>query len=294
MSSDVVELLAQRGESRFLVHKDILARQSKPFQAALSGEWKESTECKVDLGDWDGATVARMVEFLYLGTYRYPDAIPLSSEPIPPVEAIEVLITEASDESQSITTRPLTPVNECLRNLLPEPAQEDETALERLERFDPATCSFGEALLAHAKVYHLAHYKAILPLQMLALQHLLDTLSRIDPIDTTSGSHNVESIVDLARYVYQNTDHLENEGEPLRKLVSHFIGFNFLALNSTSHLAQLLSEGGDIVMHMMQNIYRVAPQPPIRSDSGNRAPALYVSRLCVGSSLTTFSRIEIN
>lgn len=280
MSSDVVELLAQRGESRFLVHKDILTAQSKPFRDALTGEWKEATERKVDLGDWDSDTVGRMVEFLYRGRYRYPDPEPLSPEHSTPVQETEVVVQGTNISSQSFISCPLTPVNQCLRQFLSAPERNDETAVERLARFNPAQYDYGEALLAHAKVYHLAHYKAIYPLRTIALQHLLDTLARIDPV--VGGFHNVEGIVDLVRYVYENTDHLQNHQEPLRRLVSHFVASNFIALKLSPDVVQLLSEGGGIVMDVMENIYRQVPRPSMRSDSGNRPPTLYVSKLCVG------------
>lgn len=76
----MVELLAQGGESRFFVHANILVSQSQPFKNALAGNWKEATERKIDLNDWDGDTVGRLVEFLYRGNYQYPDPAPISAE----------------------------------------------------------------------------------------------------------------------------------------------------------------------------------------------------------------------
>lgn len=86
-----MQLVAHGGESRFLVHRDILTSQSKPFRDALSGEWKEATELKIDLQDWGEATVGQMVEFLYRGSYHYP-----APEAISPESALatdETLIT---------------------------------------------------------------------------------------------------------------------------------------------------------------------------------------------------------
>lgn len=77
MSSDIVQLIA-KGGSRFLVHKDVLASQSKPFNDALTGEWKESQDRRIELPDWDAVTIGRMVEFLYRGSYCYPDPAALT------------------------------------------------------------------------------------------------------------------------------------------------------------------------------------------------------------------------
>lgn len=159
------------------------------------------------------------------------------------------------------------------------PEENDEPVVTNLEgRYD-----YGDVLLSHAKVYHLAHYKAIDALQMQALQHLLDLLSRIDPMEISSGSDNAGNIVGLARYAYDNTDHLENHEEPLRRLISHFIASNYSALRSTSDLAQMLGEGGDIVVDVMDNLYRGTSDllKPNCSDSGR---IRYISKINVSSS----------
>lgn len=297
LSSEIVELVTDEGESRIFVHKDALISQSAPFRDALTGGWAEATDRKIVMGDWDSLTVGRMVEFLYCGSYQYPDPAPLSAEGNTPVREtrsrsiLSVPLTAAGDQPQSSEPRPLTPVSECLRKFLSTDQQEDpQTAVQRLARFDPALHNYDEALLAHAKVYHLAHYKAIVPLQAMALQHLLDTLSRINPIVAASGSHNVGGIVELARYVYENTDHLENHEEPLRRLVSYFVASNFLFLKSTPDLRQLFIGGGDIVMDVMENVFR----RPLPAPKGRRAaptrgpPTQYVSKISVSS---FFSRL---
>lgn len=287
MSSDIVELLANRGEFRFFVHKDILTSQSAPFRDALTGEWKEASEGKIDLGDWDGATVGQMVQFLYLGSYHYPSPTPISTDSSPPETKIEPVCLKplvASDESPSDSTRPLTPVKDCLRRFLSVPEENDEPVVTNLE----GRYNYGDALLSHAKVYHLAHYKAIEALRMQALKHLLDFLSRIDPMEVCSGSDNAEGIVGLARYVYDNTDHLENHAEPLRRLISHFIASNYSALRSTPDLARLLGDGGDIVVDVMDNLHRgtSVSLKPICSDSDRDR---YISNISVSGSLQSLS-----
>lgn len=290
MSSDIVELLANGGESRFFIHKDILTSQSAPFRDALTGEWKEASERKIDLGDWDSATVGQMIQFLYRGSYHHPSPTPISPEGSPALLKVKPAPHQplvASDEPPSDTTRPLTPVKDCLRRFLSVPEDDGEPAVTHLEgRYD-----YGDALLSHAKVYHLAHYKAIDALRMQALRHLLDFLSRIDPMEDSSGSDNAAGIVSLARYVYDNTDHLENHEEPLRRLISHFIASNFLALRSTSYLAQMLGEGGDIVVDVMDNLHRGTSVSlnPICSDPGGTR---YISNISVRRSLQSLSPHE--
>lgn len=272
------------------MHKDILTSQSAPFETALAGQWKEASELKIDLVDWDGPTVGRLVEFLYWGKYRYPDPASISPETNLAPQKIETVVSPAliaRDESQSFMSRPLTPVSECLgKFLLAAPEPENITAAGRLARFDPAKYDYGDTLLAHAKVYHLAHYKAIDKLRTMALQHLLDTLSRMDPVLPSSAAHNVGGIVGLAQYAYANTDRLEKHEEPLRRLVTHFIASNFLILKSTPDMGVLFSAGGDIVMDVMENVFRgppaaVALETRPETSLTRRESVQYVSEICV-------------
>lgn len=127
----------------------------------------------------------------------------------------------------------------------------------RARNASAAVHTYGEALLAHAKVYHLAHYKAIDPLRALALQRMDHTL---DQVNFTNGLVALVPIVEFVRYVYANTDHLDNHEEPLRRLVSNFVARNFQAIQSAPSITRLLSEGGDIVMDVMMAVSK-QPSP---------------------------------
>lgn len=282
----MVELRTDRGESRHFVHKDLLTSQSVPFRDALTGEWTEASERMIDLGEWDGTTVSQMIQFLYRGSYHYPNPVLVSATGTPRVTDIEPVVPQlfvARDESPPDMTRPLTPVNKCLQTYLLSSGPNNAPVVPNLDCLDPARYDYGEALLSHAKVYHLACDKAIGPLCTQALQHLLDSLSRIDRIESSNSSKNVGGVVDLTRYVYENIPHLDYHAEPLRRLISHFIASNYLALKSSPELAQLLGEGGDIVADVMDCLYRGTPAPmsSIRPGSGNHNGTRYISNLCV-------------
>lgn len=261
----------------FHVHKDILTSQSQVFRAASTGIWKESTERKIDLEDWDGETVGRLVEFLYTGNYQYPNPEQISpgqqtsEEGFFQVETLQVgqetiQPQQKSPESRQYTSRPLTPLSKCLHMSLPQDQDSPETDAAKLEKFDPSCYDYKEALLSHAKVYVLAHYKSIDSLQTLALQRLLMTLSRINPINPYS--HIALNIVDLVSYVYSNTDNPANSEEPLRRLISQFVALNFSALQTKEEVMELMGEGGDFVKDVMSKIGRVlralAVNPDIR------------------------------
>lgn len=260
MASEVFELTAQ-GQLRFFVHKDILASQSQPFQNATSGVWKEGSERKIILEDWDGDTVGRLVEFLYTGDYQYPDPEPVSLGDTSPEVSDEgprhkppasLAPQEISSDSVVDLERPLTPLNRCLRYGLSDGG--GGTDPKALEYFEPSHHDYKEVLLVHAKVYALAHYKSVNLLRSLALKRLLMTLSRISPVQ--NSSHIALNIIDLVNYVYAHTDALASSEEPLRRLVSQFAALNFTALLSREEMAEFIAEGGDFVKDLMGKVCR--------------------------------------
>lgn len=151
-----------------------------------------------------------------------------------------------------------------------------------LRQFDLAQYDYGRALFADAKVYQLAHYKAIDALRALALQHLQKTLLSLDPVGAITGSHNLAALFELMRDVYANTDHLENRVEPLRAIVSTFITRNFSALQTHPTMLDLLGEGGDLVLDVLRKLSTgpIFPSPglPVPLHS---APRRYIARLRV-------------
>lgn len=272
MTSEVFELVAS-DDVRFFVNKSILASQSKPFRDATSGPWKEATERKIDLKDWDSDTVARLVEFLYTRNYDYPDPTPLrsDSESAGPTERIH----EEDAPSVIDSRRPLTPLRDCLRRSLPPAEVAPITDSMRLEPFDPVNYDFRKVLLSHAMVYALAHYKSVEFLRTLALKRLLLTLLKLHPLQ--HASHISKNIVDFTSYVYDNTDSLSSSEEPLRNLTAHFVALNFVAFQSEPRGASLVAEGGDFVRDLMAKLCRRLSDPEGVSWVGVRSEKLYIS-----------------
>lgn len=166
------ELVAEGGQT-FPVSKYVLAAQSMPLRSAATGPWSESQERKINLQDWDGETVERLVRFLC--TSDYPN--PLRTEPL------------------------------------------------------------SRIFLAHAKVYALAQYKDVEALKTLSLARLKSSLVNGNTIEPAA-------FIELARYVYSNTDSLEDTGEPMRQVVSEFAASNYENLQ-TEDMALLVREEVD-------------------------------------------------
>lgn len=281
MTSEVFELVAS-DDARFFVNKAILASQSKPFKEATSGPWEEASERRIELKDWDSDTVARLVEFLYLRNYDYPDPTPLTSSPEPAEWAPDPDQMEGEDATSMLDRhRPLTPVEDCLRKSLPPDEDVSITDSQRLDPFNPTDYDFHDILLAHAKVYALANYKSVDMLRTLALRRLLLTLSRLHPLQP--ASYISMNLVDLASYVYANTDCLSNSQEPLRKLTTQFIALNFGVFQTEPRAVELVAQGGDFVTDLMGKICRRLTDPKGVSWTGSSSKIQYISgiRVCI-------------
>lgn len=279
MTSEVFELVAS-DDVRFFVNKALLVSQSKPFQEATSGPWEEASDRRIELKDWDSDTVARLVEFLYLRNYDYPDPTPLKPGPELAGAVLDVAQMQLEDAISMLDRqRPLTPLKDCLRNSLPLDPEVSITLSERLDLFNPTDYDFENVLLAHAKVYALANYKSIDKLCTLALKRLSLTLLKLHPLQP--ASHILMNIVDFASYVYTNTDCLSNSQEPLRKLTTQFIALNFGVFQTESRAVELVAQGGDFVTDLMCKICRRLSDPEGVAQTGGLVKQVYISGLTV-------------
>lgn len=277
---------------RFFVHKDILISRSKPFQEAITGEWQEALERRIQLKDWDSDTVARLVEFLYVDGYTYPDPSPIGPERAPAETNPKPAETAAGDvEPQLDSNRPLTPLSVCFQRDLPPDTVVASNDKQRLDRFDPAVYDFGQVLLAHAKVYALANYKGIDALRTLALKRLYLTLARLHPL--RPSSRILINMVDFATYVYANTDQLSRSEEPLRKTTSQFLALNLAAFHTEPQAVELMAQGGDLVKDLMAKICRSLPDPEGVFWAGGYLLTRYISGIKVSIPLSYISALLI-
>lgn len=251
MSSEIFELVAENNVT-FFVHKDLLAFHSRPFKEATSGVWKESTERKIILNDWDAKTVGRMVQFLYTGDYKYPSPVP-TDESTPLEQKVE-MVPDVPETLELPKGGTLTPLLECVEAAIHEHVLPPMTDTMWLERVDTANFDFEETFLAHAKTYVLAHYKSIPALKALAHARLARTLLKLHPFE--GNPHLPINIVNLATYVYGNTDSLLNSEEPLRKVISQYVALNFVAWQVEPAAVEMMSCGGDFIRDVLTKYCR--------------------------------------
>lgn len=282
LSSETLEIVAS-GEKRFFVHSDILAAHSGPLKETTEAarDRAEQAGRKINLQEWDGDTVGRFVEFLYVGHYQAPSPTrqPSVAAPDPAASDDDDTYQRSVDTPgtsysvwtgtvQSDTTetgpgwtasppgpRPLTPLSQFGLKLEsdPNPNMRQE-ALEKfgLRAFHPAVCSYGAVLLAHAKVYSLAQNQEVEALRDFSYKHLLSVLLGIGPIEP--GWRVVVDIINLLRYVYSHTVPAEDAEEPLQNIVSQFAALNFPALQNRDEMAELIREGGKLASDLMDKV----------------------------------------
>lgn len=113
------------------------------------------------------------------------------------------------------------------------------------------TRDYQDFLLTHARVYALAQSLSIEALQRMAYLLLLRILASLSPI--VSGFSAADDTVVLLRYVYANTT---GSREPMRELVSHFAALNFPALQCTNAMKELVGQGGELAMDLVDKVCR--------------------------------------
>ncbi|PUU83578.1 hypothetical protein B9Z19DRAFT_1015296, partial [Tuber borchii] len=111
-------------------------------------------------------------------------------------------------------------------------------------------------LLAHAKVYALAGYRAIEGLSKLALDRLLRTLWVFQT--TLHFPQKTGCIVELVSYVYENTYSRfgKQEEEPMRRAVTRFIALELTKLNSKGDISELIGTYGDFARDLLSDLTR--------------------------------------
>ena len=195
----IFEILAGPEQTRFVAHAGMLEKSEK-LKAVTRGNWKDSSECKIVLEDWDPKTVGRLLEWLYTGDYESPSPAKapqseaefsetrISKTRVPSKRGLEsASSTPKKIESAKGSNRPLT----SLENIYFDEAKPKAKSI-RLDTkdFEPwaiefeqnsSNLNFETTLLAHAKLYARADYMLLPALQAQAFHRLKAVLMVISP-----------------------------------------------------------------------------------------------------------------
>ena len=259
-----------------------MLEKSEKLRAVTRGRWKDSSERKIVLEDWDPETVGRLLEWLYTADYEspYPVEASQSKEQVPETVAQETKVpSEQVVGLRSITPRKIKSAKGSLRLMTclqdvhfnkagPKPAPSHAEAFtEWATRFKaaPKSLIFEATLLAHAKLYALADYMLLPALQAQVFQRLKAVLLIISAPDQYSGpmlpianEPVIGDIIKLIRYVYANTTKLESVEEPLRELVSTFVAFNYDQFYDKGRVVRkFMEEGGEFHGDVYEKVARL-------------------------------------
>ena len=226
----------------FIAHASVL-EQSDNLKAVIRGEWKDSLERKIVLEDWDAASVGRMLQWLYTGDYNAPN-------PKVPSSFVEnhhqVPKSAAAAKHPKYSTRALTPFANLRFSMLPLPAKrtESEKCETWMQKFGDARydMDYEPTLLAHAKLYVLANYMLLPGLQAFTFERLHNLLSTMSPIEMDKPV--MSNLVNLIEYIQATTTRPDDGEEPLHRLITTFIAYNF---------SQFDDDDGEVQRLMNQN-----------------------------------------
>ena len=113
-----------------------------------------------------------------------------------------------------------------------------------------ASENYTDIFTCHAQLYVFADVQDIQPLKLLALDELHAVLTVFELYPERTGD-----IVTLLRYVYGNTVSPSQGEEPLRKVVSDYVGFEMDVLMKDEKFAtSMVENGGDMLRDYMSNV----------------------------------------
>ncbi|KAF8540175.1 hypothetical protein BDD12DRAFT_980546 [Trichophaea hybrida] len=268
-------LLVGVAKKRYTVHSGLLSAKSDSLRALITGEWAENQSYEIDWSEWEENTVKMFLEWLYTGTYTFPEPeLPEEKCATEKSAAMEVayetaeLMSPASsvnswspDLSPSTSTGvlyaalpgPPSPLEELPAPATPTEISSDKRGLRRSQH--DQHFNYSSLLMSHAKLYVLAQYTGVMPLKAIASRRLQQELSGFQAISLLPISPIIGNIIELVQYVYANTDRLVSTEEPLRKTVSTFCAHKFLEMQGGEFKA-LLEEGGDFAGDFWEKVSR--------------------------------------
>ncbi|KAJ5614515.1 hypothetical protein N7528_008169 [Penicillium herquei] len=258
-----------------MVHSTAIADLSQPLNTLIYGGMLEATTERVEWPDVDGDTFARLCEFAYLRNYSPPSPSYISppDEPTPVMDPLmlpQPILKYAAEPEES--KKP-----ERDPNLKPQDKDYHTTAIQSrkveirtstLQRvfsetvvfpgakfvhewkrefeppFNTNHCQdFTPVLLGQARLYVLADKYLIESLRVLVLLKMFESLRRFKLYPS-----GIETIVELVRYVYDNTpdNHME-KGDPMRDLVTRYVVSVLGKVGESEPFQELLKEGGSFV-----------------------------------------------
>ncbi len=236
----------------------------------------------IDLTEFDEHTVAQVLEWLYGGHYTWcsftqvpPDACEIA---MPHLSGTCFVTGLSQDGGRTVSAAPYFnsdeelpdafSVNESQPSCATPSSEEYELAesqytesapgksggyrpAHRVEDVVECSVQSGCTLLPDAKLFVLAKYLRLQPLQRLTYQNIRGITDSITRIEV--GSSMATNILDLVRFVYACPDTLASSVQPLRKFVFSLVA-EWLPGLQGPELEGLIWEGGDFAVDVLKDV----------------------------------------
>ncbi|KAL8679525.1 MAG: hypothetical protein Q9186_004207 [Xanthomendoza sp. 1 TL-2023] len=275
LQSKVFEIVVGPSEESFYVHANILAR-SEVLKKAVEGSFREREESKIVWPHWTVSAAEAFLEWLYKDDYPCPYPVPV----IPPVEASEdktsidtatkrslpeedvdndVLPTSTPDsapvakkQKPDAPSATLQPLSELFWSGPMSPR-----SISQAEEFDtwtghqlwsPDQLDYHATFMLHAELYVMGCHYMLDELKGMAWQRLRAVLVTIGR--PSMESNVIGNMIDLVRYVYNETGQIDEEEEPLRNLITTFVALHLPSFKNSGIEDMALSRKEDDPEHI--------------------------------------------
>lgn len=263
-----------------MMHSALIAEQSPVLRNLVSGPMEEAQARTVSWEDVDVDTFGLFAEFVYTGDYTPLAHITSEGPPATSTraeqeqKAVSNSVEESFDQPQEppdlydpdgdyggfgfhpknrATNFPATTVSSSVPYRFKDESYPLPTSLESKATFKPrpnetSNEDYSPVFLCHAHLYALAEKYDIEALKATTLHKLHKTLCCYSPYEARNGD-----IIELARYVYQNTPTREWI-DRLRELVTLYIAYEAETIASSEPCLSLIEEGGPFARDLFSKV----------------------------------------
>jgi hypothetical protein len=259
-------------ETEIAVHEEAIANQSAALNTLMRGKMSESMNGLASWKDVDEKTFVRFAQFAYTGDYSVPQMVVINQVVSNQKEEVPVDIQPNAQDSEfdwGFSSTKKTVKKKGFKNDL-TPQETTYTPFKSLtypllqprskfaDSCHPVMIKGSryhifESLLSHTSLYVLADKWGVESLKVLTLYKLHENLNMLK-LDV----EEVPDIVELARYGYTETPHLETGIDNLRELICRYIAANVDVMSKSKAFTDLIEEGGafvpDLFKHMLPRI----------------------------------------
>lgn len=245
----------------FTIHSALVAHQSPPLRALVSGRFKESVDGSVEWDEIEESTFTSLWQYVYTGDYDTPEVCIIEVEPDVEEEALEPeakaqpeAVAEPVEEAQPVpeveyhwggfnvpekkkrtkTTKQEVLWNDFRDSWTLEIPTESIAMGESQEDDKPKVASFGDVFVHHAQVYVLADRYDIVQLMNVSCRKLHTALLEFDIEDK-----GLDDIVMLLNYCWG-----ELIPERLKDLTVHYAACIVEKLWHSDEFRNLLATNG--------------------------------------------------